>query len=82
LTAAQPTTEEKAVVDVALGAPESGWVGGPRQIEKDGRTARLSVDMRRAPRHHLLPMLRHHSGAWLDQSWGTQLYVITVDVAG
>ena len=39
LTAAQPTTEEKAAVDAELGAPESGWAGGSRQIEKDGRSA-------------------------------------------
>jgi len=39
LTAAQPTTEEKAAVDAELGAPESGWAGGSRQIEKDVRSA-------------------------------------------
>ncbi len=56
LTAAQPTTEEKAAVDAELGAPESGWEGGPRRIEKEGRAA-FGGHEARSRRHLLLPVL-------------------------
>ena len=56
LTAAQPTTEEKAAVDTELGAPESGWAGGPRRIEKEGRAA-FGGHNARSRRHLLLPVL-------------------------
>jgi len=56
LTAAQPTTEEKAAVDAELGAPESGWEGGPRQIEEEGRAA-FGGHEARSRRHLLLPTL-------------------------
>ena len=56
LTAAQATTEEKAAVDAALGAPESGWEGGPRRIEDDGRAA-FGGHEARSRRHLLLPVL-------------------------
>jgi len=56
LTAAQPTTEEKAAVDAELGPPETGWEGGSRQIEKEGRFAFSGCDAR-SRRHLLLPVL-------------------------
>jgi NADH-quinone oxidoreductase subunit F len=56
LTAAQPTIEEKAAVDAELGAPESGWEGGPRQIEKEGSAAFRGHEAR-SRRHRLLPVL-------------------------
>lgn len=36
---ASPTDEERAAVDGLLGPPESGWVGGSRDMTRDGRTA-------------------------------------------
>ena len=36
---AVPTEDERAAVDGLLGPPESGWVGGVRDMERDGRTA-------------------------------------------
>ncbi len=39
LSAAQPTEEEKAAVDAVLGSPDSGWTGGVRDMDVDGRTA-------------------------------------------
>jgi NADH-quinone oxidoreductase subunit F len=35
----EPTDIERAAVDALLGPPESGWLGGARDIERDGRTA-------------------------------------------
>jgi NADH-quinone oxidoreductase subunit F len=56
LTAAQPTTEEKAAVDAELGPPESGWEGGSREIESEGRAAFGGYETR-SRRHLLLPVL-------------------------
>jgi NADH-quinone oxidoreductase subunit F len=56
LTDARPTPEEQAAVDAKLGAPESGWTGGKRQIEIDSR-ASLGGHQARARRHLLLPVL-------------------------
>ncbi len=56
LTAAEPTVEEKAAVDAELGPPESGWAGGARQIESEGRAAFGGQDAR-TRRHLLLPVL-------------------------
>jgi NADH-quinone oxidoreductase subunit F len=56
LTAAQPTTEEKAAVDAELGAPESGWDGGSRRMGTEGRAA-FDGHERRSRRHLLLPVL-------------------------
>jgi NADH-quinone oxidoreductase subunit F len=39
LTKDQATDAEKAAVDGVLGAPESGWDGGPRHAEFDGHSA-------------------------------------------
>jgi NADH-quinone oxidoreductase subunit F len=54
LTDAQATAEERAAVDCDLGAPESSWQGGERQIA-DTRTAFNHVAPGR--RHRLLPVL-------------------------
>ena len=56
LTAAEPTTEEKAAVDAELGAPESGWDGGPRRMGTEGRAA-FGGHEGRSRRHLLLPVL-------------------------
>ncbi len=56
LTNAKATAEEKAAVDAVLGEPESGWDGGARQIERDGRAA-FGGDAARSGRHLLLPVL-------------------------
>jgi NADH-quinone oxidoreductase subunit F len=56
LTNAQATAEERAAVDSELGAPESGWEGGARQVERDGRTASAGQETR-SQRHLLLPTL-------------------------
>jgi NADH-quinone oxidoreductase subunit F len=62
LTAAKASPEEQAAVDAVLGKPESGWGGGPRKIESEGRAAfdgRGSLDGQPAhsKRHLLLPVL-------------------------
>jgi len=56
LTDARPTSEEQAAVDSVLGAPESGWKGGQRRIELDGRSG-FGGHESRAQRHLLLPVL-------------------------
>ncbi len=56
LTNAKPTFEEKAAVDAVLGEPKSGWDGGARQIERDGRAA-FGGEAQHAQRHLLLPIL-------------------------
>ncbi len=56
LTNARPTAEERAAVDTLLGEPETGWEGGARQIERDGRAA-FGGEAARSRRHLLLPVL-------------------------
>lgn len=56
LTDARPTSEEQAAVDSVSGAPESGWKGGERRIELDGRSG-FGGQQSRAQRHLLLPVL-------------------------
>ena len=53
LTEDQPTNAEKAAVDGVLGPPESGWDGGQRHVEADGRTALATASRRDL----LLPVL-------------------------
>ena len=53
---AAPTDDERAAVDAVLGPPRSGWTGGVRQIEFDGRVSRGGHDARER-RHLLLPAL-------------------------
>jgi NADH-quinone oxidoreductase subunit F len=56
LTAAEASAEEKAAVDAELGPPETGWEGGKRRIDSEGRTSVGGHDVR-FPRHRLLPLL-------------------------
>ena len=53
LTADRPTGTEKAAVDTVLGPAESGWQGGQRNIDVDGRAAFSNV----SHRDLLLPVL-------------------------
>ena len=53
LTKDQPTSAEKAAVDGVLGPPESGWDGGHRRAEVDGRSAFITAKRRDL----LLPVL-------------------------
>src|SRR5512141_3371885 len=53
---AKPTDAERAAVDAALGAPASGWDGGERVVERDGRAATGGLDAA-ARRDLLLPAL-------------------------
>ena len=62
LTAAKASPEEQAAVDLLLGKPESGWSGGARKIETEGRAAFIgSGSLDGAPAHVkrdlLLPVL-------------------------
>jgi len=52
----EPTEAERAAVDELLGAPPSGWQGGARDIERDGRTAPGGRAVT-GERHRLLPAL-------------------------
>ena len=52
---AVPTDEERAAIDAALGAPEDGWRGGPRE-PRDRHTA-VGGHEARGSRHLLLPVL-------------------------
>jgi NADH-quinone oxidoreductase subunit F len=56
VTADEPTLEEREAVDSVLGKPESGWSGGERHIELEGRFA-VGGHTDRARRHLLLPVL-------------------------
>ena len=56
LPAAAPTDDERSAVDAVLGNPSSGWAGGIRAIEADGRVAR-GGHVAREQRHMLLPAL-------------------------
>ncbi|MEP7118132.1 MAG: NAD(P)H-dependent oxidoreductase subunit E [Acidobacteriota bacterium] len=49
------TAEEREAVDGFLGAPESGWAGGTRDMARDGRTARGGTVTSQPLRHLLLP---------------------------
>jgi NADH-quinone oxidoreductase subunit F len=79
LTNERATTEECAAVDSVLGAPDSSWQGGVRQLE-DMRTA--SNQQTAGQRHRLLPALhavQNHIG-WISP--GAINYVaIRLDVA-
>ncbi|HEY6945106.1 MAG TPA: hypothetical protein VI431_08185, partial [Candidatus Acidoferrum sp.] len=73
LTAAKASPEEQAAVDTILGKPESGWSGGLRKIESEGRAAfdgRGSLDGKPAhsKRHLLLPVLHAIQGriGWIS----------------
>ena len=53
LTSERASEAEKTAVDRELGNPQSGWQGGPREAETDGRIATRSS----VPRDKLLPVL-------------------------
>ena len=52
----EPTSEERAAIDALLGPPASGWDGGSRDIDRDGRTAPGGRTVT-GERHRLLPAL-------------------------
>ena len=56
LLSAEPSVDERAAVDEVLGSPDTGWVGGERAIEHEGRVARGGREAREQ-RHLLLPAL-------------------------
>ena len=56
LTADEPTPAEREAVDSVLGRAESGWTGGERHIELEGRFA-IGGHADGAHRHLLLPAL-------------------------
>ncbi|HXU47009.1 MAG TPA: NAD(P)H-dependent oxidoreductase subunit E, partial [Thermoanaerobaculia bacterium] len=62
----QPTPEERAAVDSLLGTPASGWEGGARRIETEGRTSEGGVPAQ--ARHLLLPALHAIQGriGWIS----------------
>jgi NADH-quinone oxidoreductase subunit F len=64
---ATTTDEERSAVDAVLGPPSSGWTGGERAIEFEGRVARGGREAREQ-RHLLLPALHAlQSGAgWIS----------------
>ena len=53
---AAASADERAAVDLLLGAATSGWEGAARDIERDGRSAH-GGRAARAQRHLLLPAL-------------------------
>ena len=67
LTAAKPTPEEQAAVDAVFGNAETGWDGGARKIERDGRTA-FGAQAAHSKRHLLLPVLHaiHARVGWIS----------------
>ena len=64
---ALPTDDERSAVDAVLGSPTSGWSGGLRAIEAEGRVARGGHDAREQ-RHLLLPALHalQSSAGWIS----------------
>jgi NADH-quinone oxidoreductase subunit F len=59
--------DERAAVDAVLGAASSGWSGGTRAIESEGRVARGGHEAR-GQRHLLLPVLHalQSSAGWIS----------------
>ncbi|MGE0827499.1 MAG: NAD(P)H-dependent oxidoreductase subunit E [Candidatus Binatia bacterium] len=51
-----PSSAERTTVDAVLGPPESGWMGGMRNVDVDGRVARGGHEVWEQ-RHLLLPTL-------------------------
>jgi NADH-quinone oxidoreductase subunit F len=64
---AAPTDDEREAVDAVLGAPTSGWAGGERVIEHEGRIARSGHEAR-SHRDLLLPALHalQSSAGWIS----------------
>ena len=61
------TDDERAAVDAVLGEASSGWSGGTRAIESEGRVARGGHEAREQ-RHLLLPVLHalQSSAGWIS----------------
>ena len=59
--------DERAAVDAVLGAASSGWSGGTRAIESEGRVARGGHEAREQ-RHLLLPVLHalQSTAGWIS----------------
>ncbi|HET9481641.1 MAG TPA: NAD(P)H-dependent oxidoreductase subunit E, partial [Candidatus Polarisedimenticolia bacterium] len=53
---AEPSASERKAIDAVLGPPASGWDGGERRVDRDGRSA-LGGHEARDRRHMLLPAL-------------------------
>jgi NADH-quinone oxidoreductase subunit F len=68
LRQARPSAAERRAIDAVLGPPESGWDGGRRRAESDGRMARGGHEAR-ARRHLLLPALHATQGriGWISE---------------
>ena len=64
---AESSAAERAAVDAAIGSPRSGWDGGERRPERDGRVS-LGGDAARRLRHLLLPALHAVQGriGWIS----------------
>jgi NADH-quinone oxidoreductase subunit F len=73
---AEPTAEEREAVDALLGPPASGWDGGARVVERDGRIA-VGGHEAREQRHLLLPALHAVQSrmGWISE--GALNYVCT-----
>ena len=54
---AEPTVEERAAVDAAIGSPASAWDGGQRGSARDAHTALGGASVR-GRRHELVPALQ------------------------
>jgi NADH-quinone oxidoreductase subunit F len=65
-TSDQPTADERAAVDGELGAPSTGWTGGARGSDLDGRTSGGGIPAQ--ARHRLLPTLHAIQGriGWIS----------------
>jgi NADH-quinone oxidoreductase subunit F len=65
---AAPTEAERAAVDGFLGAPETGWEGGPERSARDLRVVRGGREAREQ-RHLLLPALHALQGGvgWISR---------------
>jgi len=68
LRKARASAAERRAIDAVLGPPESGWEGGRRRAESDGRAAR-GGHAARARRHLLLPALQAAQGrvGWISE---------------
>ncbi|HKV04620.1 MAG TPA: NAD(P)H-dependent oxidoreductase subunit E [Candidatus Acidoferrales bacterium] len=68
LTGARATPDEQAAVNAILGKPGSGWGGGARRIEDDGRAAYGGQESRSSRRNLLLPALHaiQRSIGWIS----------------
>ncbi|HKB07765.1 MAG TPA: NAD(P)H-dependent oxidoreductase subunit E [Candidatus Polarisedimenticolia bacterium] len=66
---ANPTPEERAAVDAALGPPASGWEGGERRSGPEAQVARSGQADADERRHLLLPALHAIQGriGWISE---------------